>query len=158
MDSVVLGTSFTSWSFGSLTYKTNFIIQQFAHVVVTSAKCLTQGLEHSSSHPAHATCTQGAACTQAVRTRVQKDHIPQVRMIHALKTAAPDSRGANRQIVIVITYPYCWKTLPHCLKPLPQNFKGQCSFPFLIFLFPFWGARHRLGHSKAIAYMGEIRK
>lgn len=48
MDSVVLGTSFTSWSFGSLTYKMNFVIQQFAHVVVTSAKCLTQGLEDSN--------------------------------------------------------------------------------------------------------------
>lgn len=48
MDSVVLGTSFTSWSFGSLTYKMNFIIQQFARVVVTSAKCLTQGLEDSN--------------------------------------------------------------------------------------------------------------
>lgn len=48
MDSVVLGTSFPSWSFGSHTYKMNFIIQQFAHVVVTSAKCLTQGLEDSN--------------------------------------------------------------------------------------------------------------
>lgn len=35
-------------SFGSLTYKMNFIIQQFARVVVTSAKCLTQGLEDSN--------------------------------------------------------------------------------------------------------------
>lgn len=32
----------------SLTYKMNFIIQQFARVVVTSAKCLTQGLEDSN--------------------------------------------------------------------------------------------------------------
>lgn len=62
MDSVVLGTSFTSWSFGSLTYKTNFIIQQFAHVVVTSAKCLTQGLEDSNfSLRGQKWCVRGGA-------------------------------------------------------------------------------------------------
>ena len=61
MDSVVLGTSLPSWSFGSHTYKMKFIIQQFAHVVETSAKCLTQGLEDSNfSLPGQKWCVWGA--------------------------------------------------------------------------------------------------
>lgn len=124
-------------------------------IVVHLALSTAAAVQHRST--AHATYTQGAAPQAACENQGGQKDPNRTKWEGSMLWNCCSRQQRCQQAVIVVTPPYCWKTLPHCLKPLPQNFKGQCSsFPFLIFCFSLWGARHRLDIRKQLHIWGKL--